>query len=228
MREPTYMKRQVPRILQRDSKVILDEEASVDEFFKLLDTFAKILDEDEWESTSDQPTFMDIYLVRMELQHYILRLPISAIRTALLLLSDLYIMPIPTYSDHRYRLSSLLRSQIIIESDKLDTNYKIWCLAAGGVGTPGSGRAWYVQNMAEWCRKENLNSMSSVKSVLSTVHWCNAAFATPSSELFWSELATAFGASPSFMRDSPPNPKRPAFLTDSYTLIQTLATEYVL
>lgn len=228
MRQPTYPARQLSLLLRKDHEVSLEKEANVDDIFKLLQTFANLVDTKDWEKRSDRPSFNDVFAVRFQLQHYILRLPISITRTALLLLSDIYIVPMAPYVKYQERISRLLQSQLIEDGRDLNANLHVWCLAVGGIGASGSTRTWFAQQMAELSQKQDLKDMASVRRVLSTVHWCDAAFATPLSEAFWTESANILGVTPFFDRNTKSNSRRPSALMDTYNMVQTIAVEYVM
>lgn len=222
---PTYPAKPLSPILRPLKSSPAD--ITLDEVLGFLRTFANLLDGNELEGRPAQPTFTDVFIVRFQIQHCILDLPKSVLRTAFLLLSELCIIPMAPQVDHQQRLSTELQSEMGKNSEEVDEVREFWCLAIGGIGAIGSTRAWFIQRLADLCQKQDIKALADVRKRISDVLWCQVAFTSATSLGFWRTLANALDTTFS-PEDDEWKPKKPPSFADSYTLIQTLVSEYVL
>ena len=142
----------------------------------------------------DRSIFADVLVARTEAHYHILNLSSSALHSALLLLSDMVVFPLPRQASYRQRLVRQLRTQILeLAKDREDPLLWLWLFMMGGMNSAGPTRTWYVYQAAKVCFEQRLSTLSSVKVSMSSLLWHDDAFLRPPATAFWWSYAEQWG-----------------------------------
>jgi len=180
------------------------------------------------EEKTDCYIFTSLFKARSQVQHHILSLKESTLRTALLLLASIVVVPLPSGAKTTEALKKRLANQLDRHSaSNADYRLHLWLYVVGGICPYDGSRKKYIRQATMLCCEARISTFLEIQSYLSEILWPAQVFEADWAWPFWQDLLLNLSDSAREVSTGFCARTTSSDQGRSYSLLLTWAEEYV-